>query len=150
MLTLPYLQSILENKFNDLADTEKQIIESAGGYDGIVSLVQTKVTTPMIVLEHSEVGEFNINPSGFVKTSQAVWVMKMVGRDGNRRAVQDECFAMMQKIISIFIAHEKDECLSQWEWDRVPWGVRNAGANFTGYEFTMYFAEDFCLEDHNG
>lgn len=150
MLTLPYLKTVLRYKLFDLVDVDKQIIESAGGYDGIVSLLQTKGASPMIVLEHSEVGEFNINPGGFVKTSQSIWVMKMVGRDDNRREVQDECFSMMQNIIKIFIRHHTDEYLDQWEWNSIPWGVRNAGANFTGYEFTMYFSEDFCLEAHNG
>lgn len=150
MLTLPYLKETLKFQFSDLVDLDKQVIESAGGYDGIVSLIQTKGITPMIILENNEIGEFSFRPGGFIKSSQSIWVMKMVGRDGDRAKVQKECFAMMRKIIALFGQHEKDDCLAQWEWDRVPWGVRNAAANFTGYEFTMYFAEDFCLEDHNG
>lgn len=149
MLTLTYLQNILNDQLNGVDNVEKQIIESAGGYDGIVSLIQTKGVTPIIVLENSEVGEFNVLPGGFLKTSQSLWVMKMVGRDDDRQAVQDECFALMKRIISIFIGHKKDSVLKQWDWERIPWGVRNAGANFTGYEFTVYFEEDTDLS-YNG
>lgn len=148
MLSLQYLQSILQGKMPAIADVERQIIESAAGYDGIVALVQTKGVSPVIVLENSEVGEFSFRPGGFLKSSQSVWVMKMVGRDDNRRAVQDECMAMVKRILSVIAKHEKDAELMEWEFDRIPWGIRNAGANFTGYEFTLYFSEDTDLEYH--
>ena len=145
MLTLEYLRTVLDRQLSGIADTEKQIIESAGGYDGIVSLVQTKMVTPLVILENSEVGELSVRPGGFNKQSQSIWVMKMVGRDDDRRTVQDDCFAMMKKIISVFIKHEKDPELDQWVWDSIPWSARNAGANFTGYEFVIHFSEDIDL-----
>ena len=74
--------------------------------------------------------------------------MKKVPKDGDRSKIQRECKTMMEKIISIFVKHEKDQELAQWEWNSVPWGVRNAGANFTGYEFTLYFSEDTDLSYH--
>lgn len=150
MLTLAYLQQIIQGELPAVTDVEKQIIESAAGYDGIVALIQTKGISPMIVLENSEVGEFSFRPGGFESTSQSIWVMKMVGRDGDRRAVQDECRAMMLHIISVFgkqyYLHKPE--LDQWDCERIPWGVRNAGANFTGYEFTLYFSEDVDLSYH--
>ena len=149
MLTLPYLQKILRGQLpNEIIKPDTQIIESAGGYDGIVSLIQTKGISPMVILENSEIGEFSLRPGGFEKTSQSIWVMKMVPKDGDRSKIQRECKTMMEKIISIFVKHEKDKELDQWEWDRVPYGVRNAGANFTGYEFTLYFSEDTDLSYH--
>ena len=149
MITLSYIKALLDGKLNGITQTEKHIIESAGGYDGIVSLVQTKGISLIIVLENSEIGEFSILPGGFMKTSQSLWVMKMVGRDDDRHAVQNECFALMKRIISIFIGHVEDKELKQWEWERIRWAVRNAGANFTGYEFSLYFSEDIDLS-YNG
>ena len=133
---------------NDITKPNTQVVESPGGYDGIISLIQTKGISPMVILEHSEMGELSVRPGGFVKTSQSVWVMKMVGKEEDRRKVQDECFAMMKRIISVFVRHNEDPELSEWEWDRIPYGVRNAGASFTGYEFTLNFSEDIDLEYH--
>lgn len=151
MLTLDYLRTIIKGKMpNDISKPSTQIIEAAGGYDGIISLIQTKNISPMIILEQSEMGEFSVNPSGFLKTSQSIWVMKMVAKEEDRRKVQDECFDMVKRIIGIFIKRndEKDPQLECWEWDHIPWGVRNAGANYTGYEFTMHFSEDTDLSYH--
>ena len=149
MLTLPYLQNILKGQLpSDITKPSTQIIEAAGGYDGIISLIQTKNISPMVILENSEMGEFSVRPGGFVKTTQSVWVMKMVAKEEDRRKVQDECFALMRRIIGIFIKHNEESELAQWEWDHIPWGVRNAGANFTGYEFTIHFSEDIDLGYH--
>ena len=150
MLTLNYLQSLLKGQIGDIQKANTQIIESAGGYDGIVSLVQTKGVSPVVILENSEIGEFSFLPGGFLKSSQSVWVMKMVAKDDDRRKVQDECMTIVKRILSILALHNDDEGspLKNWEWDRIPWGVRNAGANYTGYEFTLYFSEDTDLSYH--
>jgi hypothetical protein len=149
MLTIEYLQKTLRGEMPAaITNPKEQIMEGAGGYDGIVALIQTKNISPAIVLENSDIGEFSLRPGGFEKTSQSVWVMKKVPKDGDRSKIQRECKTMMEKIISIFVKHEKDQELAQWEWNSVPWGVRNAGANFTGYEFTLYFSEDTDLSYH--
>lgn len=149
MLTLPYLQSVLRGQLpNEITKPSTQIIESAGGYDGIISLIQTKGVSPMVILENSEIGEFGFLPEGFQKTSQSVWVMKMVAKDEDRRRVQNECMKMVKRILSIMGKHVHDSELEEWEHERIPWAVRNAGANFTGYEFTLYFSENTELEYH--
>ena len=102
----------------------------------------------MVILEHSEMGEISVRPGGFMKTSQYVWVMKMVGKEEDRRKVQDECLEMVKRIIGVFINHNEESELAEWEWDHIPYGVRNAGANFTGYEFTLHFSEDIDLGYH--
>lgn len=147
MLTIEYLQQILTDELTEVTDMEEQVIESAAGYDGIVALIQKKGISPMVILENSEVGELSVRPGGFDKTSQSIWVMKMVSRDGNRRATQNECHAMMVRIVSIFNKRyeKKDQKLKQWECDRIPYGIRNAGPNYTGYEFTVFFSEDTDL-----
>lgn len=147
MLTIDYLQKKLRGNIAVLSKSD-QFIECAGGYDGIISLVQTKGVSPAIILENSEIGEFSVQPGGFIKTSQSVWVMKMRTREENRSKTQEECKALMVQIIRVFIKNKKDMELRQWEWDRIPWAVRNAGANFTGYEFTLYFSEDTDLSYH--
>ena len=151
MLNIDFLRRTLDAEAGGLStitEPRKQVIESPGGYDGIVSLVQTKGISPMVVLEQSSTGELSFRPGGFVKTSQSIWVMKMVGRDDDRGNVQRQCFAAMKRILAIFGKHQKDEELKEWEWDHIPYGVRNAGPNFTGYEFTLYFSEDTDLEYH--
>lgn len=147
MLDLSYLKNVLAGKLKGVDGDD--IIESAAGYDGIVALIQTKNLPTVIVLEHNEVGEFSFRPGGFQKASQSLWVMRMVGRDDSRRAVQNDCKAMMKRILSVFTARNEDAQLSGWEWGSVPYGIRNAGPNYTGYEFTMNFSEDIDLS-YNG
>ena len=83
---------------NDITKPNKQIIEAAGGYDGIVSLIQTKGISPMVILENSEVGEFGFLPEGFLRSSQSLWVMKMVANDEDRQRVQKECMSMTMNL----------------------------------------------------
>lgn len=146
MLTIEYLRQILTGELPEVTDMENQVIESAAGYDGIIALIQTKGISPMVILENSEVGEFSFRPGGFEKTSQSVWVMKKAARDGERKATQNDCRKMMRHILKVFNNHEKEAPLAQWVWDSVPYGVRNAGPNYTGYEFTIYFSEDADFE----
>ena len=149
MLTLPYLQKILRGELpNDITKPDTQIIEAAGGYDGIVSLIQTKGVSPVIILENSEVGEFGFLPGGFLRTSQSLWVMKMVAKDEDRQRVQKECMKMAKRILSVMVKHEHDDQLEEWEYNSIPWGVRNGAANFTGYEFTLHFSENTNLSYH--
>lgn len=143
MLSLQYIRQVLSGQLEGVSDS--QIIESAAGYDGIVALVQTKGLPTAVVLEHNDVGEFSFRPGGFLKASQSLWVMRMVGRDADRRAVQDECAALMKRILSVFAARGDDAQLAGWEWNSVPYGIRNAGPNYTGYEFTMNFSEDIDM-----
>lgn len=147
MLTLDYLKNILDGELTGITNTN-QIMESAGGYDGIVALIQTKSISPAIILEHNEVGEFSFRPGGFQRASQSIWVMKMVGRDNNRRAIQDDCCALVKKILSVFTVHFDDPELSGWVLNSVPYGIRNAGPNFTGYEISLHFEEDLDLSYH--
>lgn len=149
MLTLPYLQKILRGELpNDITKPDTQIIEAAGGYDGIVSLIQTKGVSPVIILENSEVGEFGFLPGGFLRTSQSLWVMKMVAKDEDRQRVQNECMKMAKRILSVMVKHEHDDELEEWEYNSIPWGVRNGAANFTGYELTLHFSENTDLSYH--
>ena len=149
MLTLPYLQKILRGELpNDITKPDTQIIEAAGSYDGIVSLIQTKGVSPVIILENSEVGEFGFLPGGFLRTSQSLWVMKMVAKDEDRQRVQKECMKMAKRILSVMVKHEHDDELEEWEYNSIPWGVRNGAANFTGYELTLHFSENTDLSYH--
>lgn len=145
MLDLSYLKNVLAGQLEGVS--ESNIIESAAGYDGIVALIQAKGMETAIVLEHNEVGELSFRPGGFDKASQSVWVMRMVGRDDSRRAVQDECKTLMKRMLSVFISRKEleDGQLAQWESGSIPYGIRNAGANYTGYEFTLNFNEDLDL-----
>ena len=148
MLTLDYLKAVLNDpklSLPDITDMDKQVIESAAGYDGIVSLVQTKKITPIIVLEHNSVGELSVRPGGFMRASQSLWIMKMVGRDADRSAVQVGCFADMKRIIGLLVKHKYDPQLKGWQPESIPYSIRNAGPNFTGYEFTLSFDEDVDL-----
>jgi len=143
MLNLQYLKEKLVGQLDGISADD--IIESAAGYDGIVSLIQMKGMETAIVLEHNEVGEFSFRPGGFQRASQSIWVMRMVGADTDRRSVQDEALALMKRILSVFVHYEHDAELGNWEWNSVPYGIRNAGPNYTGYEFTMSFNEDVNL-----
>ena len=148
MLSLSFLRQVMQGQMATIADVDKQIIESAAGYDGIVSLVQTKGVTPIIVLEHNTTGELSVRPGGFERANQSIWIMKMVGRDEDRAAVQAWCKAKMKRIVSVLVKHKIAPELFGWQPESIPYSIRNAGANFTGYEFTLNFDEDIDLEYH--
>ena len=178
MLTLDYLQSILFKREQasvtphvtpravnphqidpiiivkpEVEGLEKPewVLESAAGYDGIIELIQTKGLPVCVVLEHNEVGNFSMHQGGFEQTSQSIWVMEMVAADEDRRKVQVECRQRMERIISILGKHfdEDDKPLvGKWDLHDIPYGIRNAGSNYTGYEFVLHFAEDIDLSYH--
>ena len=145
MLTLSYLQTILSGEVERLNDLEHQVIESAGGYDGIVSLIQTKGLQKVVVLENNSVGELSIRPGGFMMATQSIWIMLMVARDADRQAVQMECFNDMKRIICVLTKHIHSEQLKGWQPESIPYAIRNAGPNYTGYEFSLNFWEDVDL-----
>lgn len=142
------MRQVLQGEIAGFDDIEKQVIESAAGYDGIVSIVQTKGITPIIVLEHNTTGELSVRPGGFERANQSIWIMKMVGRDEYRSAVQAWCKAKMKRIVSVLLKHGSASELFGWQPQSIPYSIRNAGANFTGYEFTLNFDEDIDLEYH--
>lgn len=148
MLTLDYLKSILKKSENGglpfLTD-DKQFLESAAGYDGIVELLQTKNIDVTLILEHNQIGEFSFRPGGFHVASQSLWIMRKVGFNEDRTHVQHEAFGDMKDILCMFGEHQHDAAFENWEWNHIPYGIRNAGANYTGYEFTLQFDEDTDL-----
>lgn len=148
MLSISFLRQVLRGEIAQITDVDKQVIESAAGYDGIVSLVQTKGITPIIVLEHNSTGELSVRPGGFERANQSIWIMKMVGRDEDRATVQAWCKATMKRFVSVMVKHYRAVELKGWQPESLPYSIRNAGPNFTGYEFTMNFDEDIDLEYH--
>lgn len=149
MLNIDQLRQLLtDGGVANITEPENQIIDSAAGYDGIVSLIQTKGVSPMVVLEHNSTGELSMRPGGFSTASQSIWIMRMVARDGNRTADQEKCFEDMKRIVSILGENKAFQPLVGWQPESIPYSIRNAGANFTGYEFTLHFEEDIDLEYH--
>ena len=145
MLTLSYLRSILSGEIERLTDPQSQVMESSGGYDGIVALIQTKSLQKAVVLEHNSVGELGVRPGGFMLANQSIWIMQMVGRDADRTAAQKECFDDMKRIIAVLNHHSHEAQLEGWAPGTIPYSIRNAGANYTGYEFSLNFSEDIDL-----
>lgn len=153
MLTLAYLQDILTNEVPGLTDTSKQVLESAAGYDGIIELIETKEEPVAVVLEHNEMGNISIRPGGLQLSSQSLWVMEMVAADEDRRAIQLQCWERAKRIISVLIHRwevdaAKDKAIKQWDWHDIPYGIRNAGPNYTGYELVLHFTEDIDISYH--
>lgn len=147
MLTLDYLRTIIGGKIDGLTDTTEQVMESDAGYDGIIELIQTKGLPLAMVLEPSEMGNFSFRPGGFHITTQSVWIMEMVGADETRRAVQQRCFTALHNLLVTLKDHKDDSQLEGWDWLDIPYGVRNAGPNYTGYEVFIRFTEDTDLAD---
>lgn len=145
MLTLSYLQTILIGEVERLNDLEHQVIESAGGYDGIVALIQTKGLQKAVVLEHNSVGEMSALRGGFMMATQSIWIMQMVARDADRPSVQKECFTDMKRILCVLTKYAHSEQLKGWQSESIPYAIRNAGPNYTGYEFSLNFSEDVDL-----
>ena len=149
MLTLNYLKSVLfANGRAEVEDIYKKdcILESAAGYDGIIKLIESGSLPVAVVLEHNEMGNLGLhNDGGFMTASQSLWVMEMVGEREDRRRVQERCWARAKRILAVMIDHSDDAPLKQWEWGDIPYGIRNTGPNYTGYELTLHFTEDIDL-----
>lgn len=127
------------------------VLESAAGYDGIIELIQTKGLPVCVVLEHNEVGNLSIRPGGFMMASQSIWIMEMVAADEDRRAIQMNCWRRMKRIISVLAKHFDDDdkpLVNKWDPEDIPYGIRNAGSNYTGYEMLLHFNEDIDLSYH--
>lgn len=166
MLTLDYLKSILfieeTETVNGVTTTTitpevegvtsvDQVLESAAGYDGIIELIQTKGLPVAVVLEHNEMGNLSIRPGGFMMASQSIWIMEMVAADEDRRAIQMNCWRRMKRIISVLAKHFDDDdkpLVDKWEPEDIPYGIRNAGSNYTGYEMLLHFNENIDLSYH--
>ena len=166
MLTLDYLKSILfieeTETVNGVTTTTitpevegvtsvDQVLESAAGYDGIIELIQTKGLPVAVVLEHNEMGNLSIRPGGFMMASQSIWIMEMVAADEARRAIQMNCWRRMKRIISVLAKHFDDDdkpLVDKWEPEDIPYGIRNAGSNYTGYEMLLHFNENIDLSYH--
>lgn len=144
MLNVDYLRKILRGKINEIHDVNTQIIKSDAGYDGIIALIQEKGLETCIILEDSGFGELSLRPGGFHTTTQSIWIMQMVGNSEDRDSIQRRCFDMMKFIVSVFTIADGME-MKQWNPLSIPYGVRNAGSNYTGYEFTLNFGEDTDL-----
>lgn len=147
MLTLQHLRSLIGNQVGDIANPNKEVIESDAGYDGIIELIQNKSMPRTVILEHNEIGELSFRTGGFMLASQSLWVMEMVAANESRLEVQQRCWNRAKRIIAI-LAHAKDEEdfeVGQLDWSSIPYGVRNAGPSYTGYEFTLRFTEDYEL-----
>lgn len=158
MLTLEYLKSILFKEETETVvpmvrglDKPDWVLESATGYDGIIELIQNKDVPVCVVLEHNELGNFSMHQGGFEQASQSIWVMEMVAADEDRRKVQVECRRRMTRILSILGKHfdnDDQPLVDKWDLHDIPYGIRNAGPNYTGYEFVLHFAEDIDLSYH--
>lgn len=150
MLTLSNLQTIIVGHVDGITGTN-QVLESPGGYDGIISLIETKAPAVSVVLEHNEMGNLSIRPGGFMTSSQSIWVMEMAGANDDRRTVQQRCWSRLRDIIGLLTNeynYGSSGELAGWDWDDMPFGLRNAGPNYTGYEMVMHFAEDIDLSYH--
>lgn len=140
MLTLSYLQDILSGIM-----PPPNIIESEAGYDAIIELIQTKGLERVIIFEPPEGGVFKVQPGGLDDTACSIWVMRMVGSDDSRRAIQRQCRKTLKAIIATFLKYRHDAPLQGWRMDSMPYSIRNAGANYTGYEMTIYFSDETKL-----
>ena len=140
MLSLSYLQNILADIM-----PPTNIIESDAGYDAIIELIQTKGLEKVIIFEPPEGGVFKLLPWGMDEAACSIWVMRMVGNEENRREIQKQCRKTLKAIIATFSVHRRDAALQGFQIESIPYSVRNAGANYTGYEMTIYFNDDTNL-----
>jgi len=127
----------------EITDLDSQVIESDAGYDGIVELLNVRpdANLAIVVLENSEGFSFEVNPGGVQHLSQTVWCMAVVGADEDRKKVQLSMYNLMRRIIAKMILERRAGRLGGWDWSHIPVLVTNAGSNYTGYQFTLYFNE---------
>ena len=143
MIQLATLKSCLTGL---IADPEKQVVTGAG-YNAIVEMVMNRQQDfPCIVLEEQDGGIISIQPGGFDKYPQSIWVLDRCASNENPEQYYASTKQLLKGIIASLSRNSDDyPDLEYVDFGRMPYLKRQGGNELYGWEVILTTEEDIDL-----
>lgn len=143
MIQLTTLKSCLQGI---IADTQKQVVTGAG-YNAIIEMVMNRQEDfPCVVLEEQDGGILSIQPGGFDKYPQSIWVLDRCASDENPEQYYASTKQLLKEVVAS-LSRNKDSYpdLSNLDFVRMPYMKRQGGNELYGWEVILTTQEDIDL-----
>lgn len=129
-----------------IADTEKQIVTGAG-YNAIVEMVMNRQQDfPCVVLEEQDGGILSIQPGGFDKYPQSIWVLDRCASDENPEQYYTSTKELLKEVISSLSRNRYIfQDITNLDFTRMPYMKRQGGNELYGWEVILTTQEDIDL-----
>lgn len=143
MIQLTTLQSCVADL---VANTEKQVVTGAG-YNAIIEMVMNRQQYfPCIVLEEQDGGILSIQPGGFDKYPQSIWVLDRCASDENPEQYYTSTKQLLKEVIAS-LSRNRDNFydITNLDFTRMPYMKRQGGNELYGWEVILTTQEDIDL-----
>lgn len=143
MIQLSTLKTCLQGI---IADTEKQVVTGAG-YNAIVEMVMNRQQDfPCVVLEKQDGGIFSIQPGGFDKYPQSIWVLDRCASDENPEQYYASTKQLLKEVVAS-LSRNRDfyTDIENIDFSRMPYMKRQGGNELYGWEVILTTQEDIDL-----
>lgn len=143
MIQLATLKSCLTGL---VANPEKQVVTGAG-YNAIIEMVMNRQQDfPCVVLEEQDGGILSIQPGGFDKYPQSIWVLDRCASNENPEQYYVSTKQLLKEIISSLSRNSDDyPDLEYVDFGRMPYLKRQGGNELYGWEVILTTEEDIDL-----
>ena len=143
MIQLSTLQSCLQNV---IGDPDKQVVTGAG-YNAIVEMVMNRQEHfPCIVLEEQDGGILSIQPGGFDKYPQSIWVLDRCASDENPEQYYTSTKELLKEVIASLSRNRYIfQDITNLDFTRMPYMKRQGGNELYGWEVILTTQEDIDL-----
>lgn len=143
MIQLSTLKTCLQGI---IADTEKQVVTGAG-YNAIIEMVMNRHQDfPCVVLEEQDGGIFSIQPGGFDKYPQSIWVLDRCASDENPEQYYASTKQLLKEVVAS-LSRNRDfyTDIENIDFSRMPYMKRQGGNELYGWEVILTTQEDIDL-----
>lgn len=127
-------------------DVDKQVITGAG-YNAIIETVMTRQQSfPCVILEEQDSGVLSIQPGGFDKYPQSLWILDRCASDENPELYYIKTKQILKDLISSILRHrDEHQDLVSIDFTRMPYMKRQGGNELYGWEIILTTEEDVDL-----
>lgn len=145
MILLSTLKSCVSS-LTEITSATAQVVTGAG-YNAIVELVMNRQTDfPCIVLEDQDGGVLSIDPGGFDKYTQSIWVVERVGMGEDPETHYTSTKALLKKVIAALSRNRRNYAdLRVVDFTHMAYMKRDGGNEFAGWEIVLTTEEDTNL-----
>lgn len=143
MIQLSTLKTCLQGI---ISDPENQIVTGAG-YNAIVEMVMTRQEGfPCVVLEDQDSGVISIQPGGFDKYPQSIWVLDRCASNENPEQYYASTKNLLKNVVAS-LSRNRDfyPDIENIDFTRMPYLKRNGGNELYGWEVILTTEEDIDL-----
>lgn len=143
MIQLTTLQSCVADL---VANTKKQVVTGAG-YNAIIEMVMNRQQYfPCIVLEEQDGGILSIQPGGFDKYPQSIWVLDRCASDENPEQYYTSTKELLKEVIASLSRNRYIfQDITNLDFTRMPYMKRQGGNELYGWEVILTTQEDIDL-----